>query len=104
MLYAPANYEAGGTGMSNRRFEMHQYRQVVFRMRLGESDRTIARAGLMGRRKAGELREIAHEQGWLGDGPLPEDTQLAPFFQPKKQLTPPLSTHQSPCFCPTRSR
>jgi hypothetical protein len=45
--------------MSNRRFEMYQYRQVVYRMRLGESDRTIAKAGLMGRRKAGELREIA---------------------------------------------
>jgi hypothetical protein len=47
--------------MSNRRFEMYQHRQVIYRMRLGESDRTIARAGLMGRRKAAELREIAYE-------------------------------------------
>ncbi len=77
--------------MSNRRFEMYQYRQVICRMRLGESDRTIARAGLMGRRKAAELREIAHEQGWLREGPLPEDTELASFFQPKKQLNPPVS-------------
>jgi len=29
--------------MSNRRFEMYQYRQVIHRMRMGESDRTIAR-------------------------------------------------------------
>lgn len=27
--------------MENQRFEIHQYRQVVTRMRLGESDRTI---------------------------------------------------------------
>ena len=45
--------------MSNRRFEMYQYRQVICRMRLGETDRRIAKAGLMGRRKAAELREIA---------------------------------------------
>ena len=29
--------------MANRRFEMYQYRQVLTRMRLGESDRAIAR-------------------------------------------------------------
>ena len=33
--------------MANRRFEMHQYRQVVFRMRMGESDRSIAKSGLI---------------------------------------------------------
>ena len=74
--------------MSNRRFEMYQYRQVICRMRLGETDRRIAKVGLMGRRKAAELREIAQEQGWLRDGPLPEDIQLATFFQPKRQLNP----------------
>ncbi len=35
--------------MANRRFEMYQYRQVLTRMRLGESDRAIARSRLMGR-------------------------------------------------------
>ena len=39
--------------MANRRFEMYQYRQVLTRMRLGDSDRAIARTGLMGREKAG---------------------------------------------------
>ena len=39
--------------MANRRFEMYQYRQVLTRMRLGDSDRAIARGGLMGREKAG---------------------------------------------------
>ena len=30
--------------MANRRFEMYEYRQVIYRMRLGESDRSIAKA------------------------------------------------------------
>ena len=37
--------------MANRRFEMYEYRQVIFRMRMGQSDRTIAKSGLMGRLK-----------------------------------------------------
>ena len=32
--------------MSNRRFEMHQYRQILARMRMGDTDRSISRAGL----------------------------------------------------------
>jgi hypothetical protein len=28
--------------MANRRFEMHEYREVIYRMRLGESDCSIA--------------------------------------------------------------
>ena len=44
--------------MSNRRFEMYEYRQVIHRMRMGESDRTIARTGLMGRIKCGQIRAI----------------------------------------------
>lgn len=53
---------------------MYEYRQVIYRMRLGESDRAIAKAGLMGRRKAAELRKLAKEHGWLDKGPLPENT------------------------------
>ncbi len=55
--------------MSNRRFEMYEYRQVIFRMRLGESDRAIAKAGLMDRAKAAELRKFAREHGWLQKSP-----------------------------------
>jgi hypothetical protein len=36
--------------MSKRRFEMYQYRQILVRMRQGDSDRDIARSGLMGRK------------------------------------------------------
>ncbi len=41
--------------MANRRFEMFEYYQVPTRMRLGDTDRAIARCGLMGRRKAAAL-------------------------------------------------
>ena len=60
---------------------MHEYRHVIHRMRLGESDRAIARSGLMGRLKCTRLREVASGHGWLGDGPLPEDRQIAEVFK-----------------------
>ena len=77
--------------MANRRFEMHEYRQVIHRMRLGESDRAIAKSGLMGRLKCTRLREVASCHGWLGDGPLPEDRQIAEVFK----AAPPNPTRQS---------
>jgi len=66
--------------MANRRIEMHQYRQVIHRMRLGQSDRAIARTKLMGRAKCAAVRSIAGEKGWLAEGPLPDDRQLAAAF------------------------
>lgn len=77
--------------MANRRFEMYEYRQVIYRMRLGESDRRIAKSGLMGRRKAAELRQLAKERGWLAKGPLPEDSELAEYLKPKLTATSNLS-------------
>jgi transposase len=57
---------------------MYEYRQILVRMRLGESDRELAKAGLIGRRKAGKLRDIAQSHGWLDtSSPLPDDAQLA---------------------------
>jgi len=80
--------------MSNRRFEMYQYRQVIHRMRMGESDRTIARTRLMGRIKCGKIRAIAGQQGWLDKGlPLPDDEVLVAAFEQKNQHDNP--THQS---------
>jgi len=61
---------------------MYQYRQVLTRMRLGESDRAIARSGLMGREKASALREVAVREGWLEtSGALPDDATLAQVLQ-----------------------
>jgi len=44
---------------------MFQYRQILARMRQGDTDREIARTRLMGRRKAAELRELAWRRRWL---------------------------------------
>ena len=57
---------------------MYQYRQVLSRLRLGESSRAIARSGLMGRRKVEVLREAAVQRSWLDPShPLPDDAVLA---------------------------
>ena len=69
--------------MANRRFEMYHYQQVIARLRLGESDRKIARSGFMGRKKVSVVRELAAHKGWLqSDSPLPEETELQTIFGP----------------------
>jgi transposase len=72
---------------------MYEYRQVIHRMRMGESDRTIARTKLIGRVKCGQVRAIATENNWLGKGPLPDDEVLAAVFEKKPHDNNP--THQS---------
>ena len=56
--------------MASRRFEVHEIRHVISRMRLGESDRQLAKTGLLGRVKAGKLRLLAQAEvvrvGWTG--------------------------------------
>ena len=54
--------------MSDRRFEMYEYRRGIHRIRLGESDRAIGRTALMGRIKCGQIRIIAEQKGWLDKG------------------------------------
>jgi hypothetical protein len=73
--------------MAKRRFEMYHYRQALVRMRLGDSDRQIAKSGLMGRRVSAAVRGEAAARGWLDtDQPLPPDEELASVFDaPKKQ-------------------
>lgn len=57
---------------------MFQYRQVLVRLRAGDSVREIARSGLMGRDKLGELRAVAEQQGWLeASAELPGDEAIA---------------------------
>ena len=68
---------------------MYHYRQVLVRMRQGESDRQIAATHLMGRRAAGKLRKQAGELGWLdATHSLPPDEELvAVLQQPKSEHT-----------------
>jgi hypothetical protein len=56
--------------MSNRRFEVFHYRQVLHLMQQNQSDRAIAKSGLMGRQKVSQLRLLALEKQWLEPGPL----------------------------------
>jgi len=76
--------------MANRRFEMYQYRHILSRMRSGDSDRDLARAGVIGRRKAGELRRLAESRGWLDPGhPVPDEAELAAAFEVTPKQTVP---------------
>jgi hypothetical protein len=72
---------------------MYQYRQVIHRMRMGETDRAIARSKLMGRIKCGKIRVIAEQNGWLKDIVLPDNQVLAEVFEDKK----PNITQDSQC-------
>ncbi|MCZ2094807.1 MAG: hypothetical protein LC121_19540 [Anaerolineae bacterium] len=57
---------------------MYQYRFVLARMQRGDTDRELARGRYMGRRKLGELRQLATERGWLAPGAeLPDDQSIA---------------------------
>ena len=74
--------------MANRKFEMYEYRQILLRMRLGETDRALSKAGLMGRRKLGEVRRLAKSSGWLDSAkPLPDVATLAERLRPRCPLT-----------------
>lgn len=66
---------------------MYQYRQILVRMRQGDSDRDIARSKTMGRKKIAQVREIANERGWLApEAALPEDAALASVLARKEAL------------------
>ena len=64
---------------------MHEYRQALMRLRQGDSEREIARSGLMGRAKAARFRELACEKGWLElTRPLPADAEIAAALAPPR--------------------
>lgn len=66
---------------------MYQYRQVLVRMRRGDSDRDIARSKTMGRRKVAQLRALAGNHGWLAaEVPLPDESMLASLVGRKEAL------------------
>ena len=80
--------------MSNRRLEVFHYRQALYQMQQGKSDRAIALGGTMGRRRAAQLRCFAVTEGWLTPGAtLPDDATLAALFvTPKHGSSGPAST------------
>jgi hypothetical protein len=75
--------------MTNRRFDMYQYRQILVRMRRGDSDRDIARSKTMGRKKIAQVREIATEHGWLArEAGLPDERAMAALLARKEAPLP----------------
>ena len=55
---------------------MYQYRQIIFRLRQGDSIRGIAQAKLADRKKLRQVRDIAIQQGWLNiERDLPTDEE-----------------------------
>ncbi len=79
--------------MARRRFEMFRYRQVLLRLRAGQKDRQIARAGLMGRVKVAAFRALAQAQGWLSaDRELPDDAALAQAIGAARRARSTIST------------
>jgi hypothetical protein len=72
---------------------MFQYRAVLVRLRQGDSERDIARARLMGRRKLAAFRALASRHGWLDtDAPLPEDAQIAAVVGQARRARSTIST------------
>lgn len=66
---------------------MYQYRQILVRMRQGDSDRDIGRPKTMGRKKIAQVRQSAQERGWLDpDVLLPDDKTLAEALARKQAL------------------
>ena len=65
---------------------MFQYRQALVCMRQGDSDRQIAASRIMGRSKAGKLRELARQHNWLDPSiSMPVDETIAVALgQPKR--------------------
>ncbi|MCC6292130.1 MAG: IS21 family transposase [Bryobacterales bacterium] len=57
---------------------MFQYRQVLVRLRQGDTEREIARSGLMGRAKVATFHALARRHGWLAQqAALPENEAIA---------------------------
>lgn len=72
--------------MAKRKFQMHEYRQIIVRMRLGESIRSIVQSRLACRKKVRAVRRIALAQNWLDPShELPSDAVLANYFQTPNQ-------------------
>jgi hypothetical protein len=65
---------------------MFHFRQVLVRLRAGDTVREVARAGLMSRGKQAELVAVAKERGWLEPGnDLPDDEAIAAAMAPRKR-------------------
>ncbi len=72
---------------------MFQYRQVLARLRAGQTDRQISRDRLMGRVKVAAFRALAAAHGWLDlERELPDDAALAAALGTARRARSTIST------------
>lgn len=82
--------------MANRKIEMRDYRTVLLGLRQGESARSLARRGVMGRDKIQTFFATVASRGWLAPGSaMPTDQALAEALgmsrlgrEPKSKVQP----------------
>ena len=61
---------------------MYEIRQIIQRLRLGESNRGIARSQRVGRDTVAAVRDMATSQNWLDPAnPIPDDAMLAKHYK-----------------------
>jgi hypothetical protein len=85
--------ETGGHVGPKYAIEMFQFRQVLVRLRAGDTAREIARSGLLGRDKLIELTRLARTQGWLEPGcELPDDETIVTALAPRKRASSTVSS------------
>ena len=61
---------------------MYEIRQIIQRLRLGESNRGIARTQRVGRDTVAAVRDMATSQNWLDPAnPIPDDAMLAKHYK-----------------------
>jgi len=80
--------------MRRKKIKMHHNRQALLRMRQGDSDRDIARSGLIGRRTTASLRPLASARDWFAtDLAAPDDdATIAEGLVPAKRATTTVSS------------
>jgi len=72
---------------------MFQYRQVLVRLRAGDTAREVARSGLLGRDKLTELLKVARAHAWLDAATeLPGDAAIAEAMAPRKRAVSTVSS------------
>src|SRR5262245_17351622 len=72
---------------------MFQYRQVLVRLRQGDSDRDIARSKLIGWPEVAAFRGLAMREGWLAaDAPIPDDAAISAVLGQARRTRSTIST------------
>ena len=78
--------------MANRSIEMYEYRQVVYRLRQGQSIRSINRDTAFGRNKLKEIKSLAEQYGWLSSTEMPGEVEIKAVIEALKSPPRAVST------------